>query len=81
MPKSRGKPGFDAALRELEKLVGRMEDGELTLEESLKLYARGMELSRLCREALDEAEQRVEVLTREGVVAPLEAGAADHEHE
>ncbi len=79
MPKSRAKPGFEAALRELEQLVERMEGGELGLEESLKLYARGMELSQTCREALDDAEQRVEVLTGQGTIKSLDTPPGDHD--
>ena len=54
---------FEKALAELERLVERMEEGELTLEESLKTYERGTQLSRTCQKALDEAEQRIRILT------------------
>jgi len=54
---------FERALEELEGLVERMEEGELTLEESLKTYERGIELSRICQKALDDAEQRIQILT------------------
>ncbi|MDZ7754322.1 MAG: exodeoxyribonuclease VII small subunit [Gammaproteobacteria bacterium] len=79
MPKGRAKPGFEAALREFEQLVERMESGELPLEESLKLYARGMELSRTCREALDDAERRVEVLSGQGTIQALDIPTDDHD--
>lgn len=52
-------PSFEAALEELETIVERMEDGEPSLEESLKLFERGMDLTRRCQKALDEAEQRI----------------------
>lgn len=79
VPKGRAKPGFEAALRELEQLVERMEGGELGLEESLKLYARGMELSNACREALDDAERRVEMLTGKGAIESLDTPPGDHD--
>ena len=40
-----------------------MEEGDLSLEDSLKKYERGMELSGMCQKALEEAEQRVQILT------------------
>ena len=54
---------FEGALEELEGLVARMEEGELSLEESLKTYERGIELSRGCQKSLDTAEQRIKILT------------------
>ncbi len=56
--------GFEQALKELEELVSRMEQGELTLEESLKCFERGIELTRACQRTLKEAEQKVERLVR-----------------
>ena len=55
-------PAFEAALAELETIVERMEDGEPSLEESLKLFERGMDLTRRCQTALDDAEQRIRTL-------------------
>jgi exodeoxyribonuclease VII small subunit len=54
---------FEAALEELEGLVERMEEGELSLEESLKTYERGIALSRACQKSLDAAEQRIQILS------------------
>jgi exodeoxyribonuclease VII small subunit len=65
MPRKR-EINFEQAVQELEGLVERMEKGELGLEESLKAFERGVELTRLCQKALDEAEQRVDILTRKG---------------
>lgn len=56
-------PSFEDALEELETIVERMEDGEPSLEESLKLFERGMDLTRRCQKALDDAEQRIQSLT------------------
>ena len=55
-------PSFEDALEELETIVERMEDGEPSLEESLKLFERGMDLTRRCQKALDDAEQRIQSL-------------------
>ena len=57
---------FEQALKELEGLVERMEKGELSLEDSLQAFERGIELTRHCQTALKSAEQKVEILTREG---------------
>jgi exodeoxyribonuclease VII small subunit len=57
-------PTFEAALKQLEEIVQRLEKGELSLEESLKLYEEGIELSRLCHGKLEEAEGKIEVLLK-----------------
>lgn len=53
---------FEKSLEELEKLVERMEQGDLPLEQSLKDFERGIELTRSCQRALQEAEEKVRVL-------------------
>ncbi len=55
-------PDFEAALAELEALVEKMEQGDLTLDESLKQFERGVQLTRSCQQALQDAEQKVQVL-------------------
>jgi len=60
--RSKKTPDFEAALDELEKLVETMEQGDLSLEESLKQFERGIQLTRSCQQALREAEQKVQVL-------------------
>lgn len=60
--KKKQEPSFEDALAELEKLVEHMESGELSLEESIKTYERGVSLGRVALKALDEAEQRVQIL-------------------
>jgi exodeoxyribonuclease VII small subunit len=54
---------FEAAMVELEKLVAQMEDGDLTLDDSLKAFERGVVLTRQCQQALSRAELRVQTLT------------------
>ncbi len=65
MPKKSSIPDFEAALQELEKLVEKMESGEQNLEEALKSFQRGVELTRTCQKGLKEAEQRVEKLIQQ----------------
>jgi exodeoxyribonuclease VII small subunit len=62
MVTKRNKLDFEAAIAELEVLVSRMEQGDISLEESLRLYERGVELSHLCQEALRNAEQKIQIL-------------------
>ena len=57
-------PRFEEALEELEKLVRRLEQGELPLEDSLAAFERGMQLVKLLGERLADIEQRVEVLLK-----------------
>ena len=56
---------FEGALEELEELVSSMEDGELSLEDSLKAFEKGIKLTRECQTALKKAEQKVQVLLNE----------------
>jgi exodeoxyribonuclease VII small subunit len=56
---------FEAALEQLEELVASMEDGELSLEDSLKAFEKGIKLTRECQTALKNAEQKVQVLLDE----------------
>ena len=53
---------FEKSLKELEALVTKMEQGNLSLEESLQHFERGIQLARTCQQALKEAEQKVEIL-------------------
>ena len=53
----------EAAMAELEELVAQMEDGDLTLDDSLKAFERGVMLTRQCQQALNRAELRVQTLT------------------
>lgn len=62
---------FEKALAELEQLVEQMEQGDLSLEESLKQFERGIALTRACQQALQTAEQKVQILLNE---APGETG-------
>ena len=70
-PSGEAKLNFEQALAELEKIVARMESGDLSLEESLATHKRGLELARFCQQKLEAAQQQVKVLEGE-VLRPLE---------
>ncbi|ORU90056.1 MAG: exodeoxyribonuclease VII small subunit [Cycloclasticus sp. symbiont of Poecilosclerida sp. M] len=56
------KLDLEASLQSLEALISRMEDGDLTLQDSLKKFEEGIKLIQTCQKALTEAEQKVEIL-------------------
>ena len=62
---SEKKKNFETSLNDLEKIVRKLEDGDLSLEESLKLFEDGVKLSRECQERLTSAERRIEVLLKD----------------
>ncbi len=64
---------FESALAELDTIVRKMEEGDLTLEKSMELYERGLQLSRFCHSTLETAERRVELLNDRGEVRPAPA--------
>jgi exodeoxyribonuclease VII small subunit len=68
----RAPQSFEDTLAELESLVDTLEKGELTLEQSLAAFERGVKLTRSCQKALDDAEQKVRILTEKSADADLE---------
>lgn len=74
MSKPSPELSFEKALAELEKIVERMEGGELSLEQALATHKRGLELARFCQQRLEAAQQQVKVLEGE-VLKPLELRA------
>lgn len=66
------KVDFEKSLSALETLVVAMEKGSMSLDESLKAFEDGIKLSRECQMALQEAEQKVEILLSNGDSAPFE---------
>jgi exodeoxyribonuclease VII small subunit len=73
MSQPSAEPSFEQALAELEKIVSRMESGDLSLEQALATHKRGLELARLCQKQLEAAQQQVKVLEGE-ILKPLAAG-------
>jgi exodeoxyribonuclease VII small subunit len=71
------KPDFETAMRDLEELVARLEQGDLPLEESLAAFERGVMLTRTCQAALKEAEQKVEILLKKAGEPVIEDFTAD----
>ena len=70
--KSKKQPDFETALTELETLVQQMEAGDISLEESLKLFERGVTLTSDCQKALTEAQQKVQILLQKTEQAQAE---------
>jgi exodeoxyribonuclease VII small subunit len=71
-------PDFEETLAELEKLIVNLEQGDLSLDESLSGFKHGIELTRQCQAALDNAQQTVELLTNtqdEDSLKPFEPDA------
>jgi exodeoxyribonuclease VII small subunit len=65
-PKQDPEPSFEACLDQLEKIVKKLEEGGLPLEQALQLFEEGMQLSACCRKKLEEAENRVDILLKKG---------------
>jgi len=63
---------FEKSLAELESIVERMENGELSLEESLKQFERGVNLTKSCQKALADAEQKINILMEKNGAQGLE---------
>ena len=57
-------PKFEECLERLEKIVGELERGDVSLDQALQLFDEGMKLSSSCRKELEEAEGRVEILLK-----------------
>ena len=73
---------FESAIAELDSIVKRMEEGDLTLEKSMEMYERGLQLSKFCHSTLEAAERRIEILTERGEIKPAAASlGADDEGE
>ena len=68
---------FEEALAELETLVAQMEGGDLSLDESLKAFERGVRLTRQCQQVLSAAELKVRTLSEAGELEPAELEALD----
>ena len=70
------KKTFEDSVAELEKIVAQLEGGDVTLDESLTLFERGIKLSKSCQKMLDEAEKKVSILmtTDDGEIMKEEFG-------
>lgn len=63
---------FEQAMQELETIVSKMEQGDITLEDSLQNFERGVALARRSQNLLEQAQQKVKILTQEGGSQHLE---------
>ncbi len=63
-PEPGKKPDFEQSLARLEEVVKRLESANLSLDEAMKLFEEGVELSRECQKQLEQAEARVEILLK-----------------
>ncbi len=72
---------FENAIKELEQIVEQLEDSELSLDDALKFFERGIKLSQLCSAKLDDAEHKVEKLVKgaDGSVRPVPFEQTDGE--
>jgi exodeoxyribonuclease VII small subunit len=68
---------FEDAMRELESVVGKLEAGEVPLEESIDLYQRGARLKAHCEARLKAAEEKVAMITQDGDGTPVSATPVD----
>ena len=67
------KQSFEQGITELETIVQKLEQGDASLEEAIALYQKGMQLSKVCHEQLQQAEsQLVQVVTKDGKEQPFE---------
>ncbi|MEQ1353269.1 MAG: exodeoxyribonuclease VII small subunit [Candidatus Acidiferrum sp.] len=71
-PEPAKKPDFERSLARLEEVVRRLESPQLSLDDAMKLFEEGVELSRECQKQLEEAEGKVEILLKkaDGKMAP-----------
>ena len=77
---NRKKPenlSFEEALEELEKLVAQLEQGDLPLDQALKVFERGVALTHSCQQSLEKAEQKVRILSEKSLDAETEPFDAD----
>jgi len=67
MSKKKNDPSLESHLSGLEKIVSELENGELSLEESLKKFEEGVKLTKNCQQIIDDAEKRIKIITKEGL--------------
>ncbi|GAW85200.1 exodeoxyribonuclease VII small subunit [Bathymodiolus platifrons methanotrophic gill symbiont] len=73
MPRKKSATLFEDSLKGLEEIVEQLEQGDISLEESLKSFEQGVNLTRTCQKALQEAEQKVQILLEKNGQQTLES--------
>ena len=81
MSEAEPKPTFEEGLEKLERIVKHLEEGDLSLEESVKLFEQGVALSHSCRKQIREAETKVEILLKKGREVVAEPFSVDVDEE
>jgi len=66
------KKSFEQSLKQLEQIVTELESGNLPLEQALKKFEEGMELSKFCAQKLDETERKITLLMQDNAGQPVE---------
>lgn len=66
------KKTFEQSMKQLEQIVAELEAGELPLEQAIKKFEEGMELSRFCSQKLEETERKITLLMQDGTGRPVE---------
>jgi len=57
---------YEEAVKELESIISKLDSGEASLDDSIKLYSRGMELSKFCKDRLDSIVKKISMLSEDG---------------
>lgn len=70
---------YESAIARLEEITGMLEEGEATLEESIKLYTEGLDIARFCSTQLEEAEKKIKIITEKNGVLVEDDFEADEE--
>lgn len=73
MPRKKSATLFEDSLKGLEEIVEQLEQGDISLEESLKSFEQGVKLTRVCQKSLQEAEQKVQILLAKNGQQTLES--------
>jgi exodeoxyribonuclease VII small subunit len=75
------KKTFEQSMKQLEQIVSELESGELPLEQALKKFEEGMELSRFCSQKLEETERKITLLMQDSTGRPVEQPFPNEAHE
>lgn len=68
---------YERAIAELESIVAKLTEGNVSLDESLTLYTRGVELTKLCQNRLVEIEQKISIVNQDGSIVPFEINSEE----
>jgi exodeoxyribonuclease VII small subunit len=75
------KKTFEQSIKQLEQIVTELESGELPLEQAIKKFEEGMELSRFCSQKLEETERKITLLMQDSTGRPVEKPFSAEPHE